>query len=125
MMKNNFGVPLDVMMSNEKMTPEKAAEIVASGIPTSEAKVMQYVAAKAFLALAKNPISGSTAEGSSPQWKVGEGKFDGKSLSNVEGKANNVSKHGDTSAYNAANYAGLKISRQPFSTSRIIMFRHG
>ncbi len=31
------------------------------------------------------------------------------------------SKYGcSTSAYNAANYVGLKISRQPFSTSRII-----
>lgn len=110
---NFFGVPLDVVMSNEKMTPEKAAEIVASGIPTSEAKVMQYVAAKAFLALAKNPVSGSKAEGSSPQWKVGEGKFspkdqgtvtnvehpvgkfDGKSLSN--GKTENVVKNSELS----------------------------
>ncbi len=84
---NFFGVPLDVVMSNEKMTPEKAAEIVAGGIPTSEAKVMQYVAAKAFLALAKNPVSGSKAEGSSPQWKVGEGKFSPKdqgTVTNVE-----------------------------------------
>ncbi|AWK40497.1 hypothetical protein A4R40_02655 [Photorhabdus laumondii subsp. laumondii] len=84
---NFFGVPLDVVMSNEKMTPEKAAEIVTSGIPTSEAKVMQYVAAKAFLALAKNPVSGSKAEGSSPQWKVGEGKFSPKdkgTVTNVE-----------------------------------------
>ncbi|MBD1226990.1 hemagglutinin repeat-containing protein, partial [Xenorhabdus griffiniae] len=84
---NFFGVPLDVVMSNEKMTPEKAAEIVASGVPTSEAKVMQYVAAKAFLALAKNPVSGSKAEGSSPQWKVGEGKFSPKdkgTVTNVE-----------------------------------------
>ncbi|NHB63691.1 adhesin [Photorhabdus sp. RW14-46] len=110
---NFFGVPLDVVMSNEKMTPEKAAEIVASGVPTSEAKVMQYVAAKAFLALAKNPVSGSKAEGSSPQWKVGEGKFspkdkgtvtnvehpvgkfDGKSLSN--GKTENVAKNSELS----------------------------
>ncbi|WP_228957315.1 MULTISPECIES: hypothetical protein [Photorhabdus] len=110
---NFFGVPLDVVMSNAKMTPEKAAEIVAGGIPTSEAKVMQYVAAKAFLALAKNPVSGSKAEGSSPQWKVGEGKFspkdqstvtnvehpvgkfDGKSLSN--GKTENVAKNSELS----------------------------
>ncbi|WP_207627290.1 CdiA family toxin C-terminal domain-containing protein [Photorhabdus tasmaniensis] len=41
-------------MSNEKMTPEKAAEIVSSGIPTNEGKVIQYVAAKTFLGLAKN-----------------------------------------------------------------------
>ncbi|PHM35693.1 Toxin CdiA [Xenorhabdus mauleonii] len=51
---NFFGVPLDVVMSNEQMTPEKAAEIVSSGIPTSEGKVIQYVAAKTFLALTKN-----------------------------------------------------------------------
>ncbi|MDE1483440.1 hemagglutinin repeat-containing protein [Xenorhabdus bovienii] len=51
---NFFGVPLDVVMSNEQLTPEKAAEIVSSGIPTSEGKLMQYVAAKTFLALTKN-----------------------------------------------------------------------
>ncbi|EAA6844803.1 VENN motif pre-toxin domain-containing protein [Salmonella enterica] len=45
---NFFGVPLDVVLSNEQMTPQKAAEIISSGVPTSEAKLMQYVAAKAF-----------------------------------------------------------------------------
>ncbi|MBD2798488.1 hemagglutinin repeat-containing protein [Xenorhabdus sp. 18] len=95
---NFFGVPLDVVMSNEQMTPEKAAEIVSSGVPTSEAKVMQYVAAKAFLAVTK----GGKAENALPQWGVGEGKyspknqgtvtnvehptgkFDGKSLPNID-----------------------------------------
>ncbi len=36
------------------MTPQRAAEILASGVPTSEAKLVQYVAAKAFLVVAKN-----------------------------------------------------------------------
>ncbi|WP_031281914.1 VENN motif pre-toxin domain-containing protein, partial [Photorhabdus temperata] len=84
---NFFGVPLDVVMSNEKMTPEKAASIVASGVPTSEAKVMQYVAAKAFLSLAKNPMSGSKTESTLPQWSAGEGKFNPKyqgTVTNVE-----------------------------------------
>ncbi|MDX8000528.1 hypothetical protein FE394_15325 [Xenorhabdus sp. Reich] len=81
-----FGVPLDVVMSNEQMTPEKAAEIVASGIPTSEAKVMQYVVAKAFLAVTK----GGKAENTLPQWGVGEGKFSSKEtgkVTNVESPA--------------------------------------
>lgn len=53
---NFFGVPLDVVLSNEQMTPQKAAEIISSGVPTSEAKLMQYVAAKAFLPSRKAPI---------------------------------------------------------------------
>ncbi|MDB6375161.1 DUF637 domain-containing protein [Photorhabdus bodei] len=103
---NFFGIPLDVVMSNEKMTPEKAASIVASGVPTSEAKVMQYVAAKTFLALTKNSGSGSKTESTLPQWSTGEGKyspkdqgtvtnvehptgkFDGKPASKAEGKTN-------------------------------------
>lgn len=36
-----FGVPLDVVLSNEQMTPQKAAEIIYNGVPTSEAKLMQ------------------------------------------------------------------------------------
>ncbi len=50
---NFFGVPLDVVLSNEQMTPQKAAEIVAGGIPTSEAKLIQFAAAKAYLSLSK------------------------------------------------------------------------
>lgn len=51
---NFFGMPLDLIMSNEKMTPEKAAEIISGGVPTSEAKLLQYVAAKAFFAITKS-----------------------------------------------------------------------
>lgn len=47
-------MPLDLIMSNEKMTPEKAAEIISGGVPTSEAKLLQYVAAKAFFAITKS-----------------------------------------------------------------------
>ncbi|MCK3669954.1 hemagglutinin repeat-containing protein [Photorhabdus noenieputensis] len=50
---NFFGVPLDVVLSNEQMTPQKAAEIVAGGIPTSEAKLIQFAAAKMYLSLNK------------------------------------------------------------------------
>ncbi|WP_176553669.1 CdiA family toxin C-terminal domain-containing protein [Xenorhabdus szentirmaii] len=103
---NFFGVPLDVVMSNEQITPEKAAEIVSSGIPTSEAKVIQYVAAKAFLALTKHSGASNKTENPLPQWSTGEGKyspknqgtvtsvehstgkFDGKSLPNVDKGAN-------------------------------------
>jgi len=55
-----FGVPVSVLTSNEVMTPEKAAEIVASGVPTSEAKLIQYTVAKAFLAVAKSQPQGTT-----------------------------------------------------------------
>lgn len=58
---NFFGVPLDVVLSNEQMTPQKAAEILSSGIPTSEAKLMQYVAAKAFFTVAKSSDLGLSA----------------------------------------------------------------
>jgi filamentous hemagglutinin len=50
---NFVGIPLDLVMANEQMTPQKAAEIVSSGVPTSEGKVMQYIAAKAFLEVIK------------------------------------------------------------------------
>ncbi|XWY11483.1 hemagglutinin repeat-containing protein [Photorhabdus asymbiotica UENP] len=87
---NFFGVPLDVVMSNEQMTPEKAAEIVSSGIPTSEAKVMQYVAAKTFLALAKNSGAGNKTGNPLLQWSTGEGKYSQKNqgtVTNVESQA--------------------------------------
>ncbi|MGV7960571.1 hypothetical protein QPK13_05445, partial [Photorhabdus tasmaniensis] len=83
---NFFGVPLDVVMPNEKMTPEKAAEIVSSGIPTNEGKVIQYVAAKTFLALAKSS-SGNKMENLLPQWSAREGKYNPKNqglVTNVE-----------------------------------------
>lgn len=49
-----FGVPVSALTSNETMTPTKAAEIIASGMPTSEAKLVQYVLAKAYLAVSEN-----------------------------------------------------------------------
>ncbi|EPB2251294.1 VENN motif pre-toxin domain-containing protein, partial [Citrobacter youngae] len=52
-----FGVPVSALTADGEMTPQRAAEIVASGVPTSEAKLVQYVAAKAFLAVAKNTNS--------------------------------------------------------------------
>ncbi|WP_233499578.1 VENN motif pre-toxin domain-containing protein [Pantoea sp. RIT413] len=58
---NFFSVPLDVVMSNEQMTPQKAAEILSSGLPTSEKKLLQYVAAKAFFSVAKSSDLGLSA----------------------------------------------------------------
>ncbi|ATM77595.1 hemagglutinin [Serratia fonticola] len=49
---NFFGIPLDVVMSNQTLDMKKAAEIVASGAPTSEGRLIQYVAAKSLLMLA-------------------------------------------------------------------------
>ncbi len=49
-----FGVPVSVLTADGEMTPQRAAEILASGVPTSEAKLIQYVAAKAFLSVAKS-----------------------------------------------------------------------
>ncbi|WP_306586398.1 hypothetical protein [Hafnia paralvei] len=55
-----FGVPVSTLTSNEAMTPEKAAQIIASGVPTNEAKLIQYAVAKAFLAVAKSQPEGTT-----------------------------------------------------------------
>lgn len=49
-----FGVPVSALTANGEMTPQQAAEILASGVPTSEAKLIQYVAANAFLPVAKS-----------------------------------------------------------------------
>ncbi|MHB2057548.1 VENN motif pre-toxin domain-containing protein [Pantoea dispersa] len=49
-----FGVPVSALASDGEMTPQRAAEILASGVPKSEAKLVQYVAAKAFLSIAKS-----------------------------------------------------------------------
>lgn len=49
-----FGVPVSALTADGEMTPQRAAEILASGVPTSEAKLVQYVAAKAFLSIAKS-----------------------------------------------------------------------
>ncbi|OWS74103.1 hypothetical protein CBW22_17150 [Pantoea sp. VS1] len=49
-----FGVPVSALAADGEMTPQRAAEILASGVPTSEAKLVQYVAAKAFLSIAKS-----------------------------------------------------------------------
>ncbi|EKN6128144.1 hypothetical protein DVQ59_21765, partial [Yersinia enterocolitica] len=56
-----FGVPVSALTSHEAMTPEKAAEILASGIPSSEAKLVQYVLAKAVLTVAKSSDLGLSA----------------------------------------------------------------
>ncbi|QXX95475.1 DUF637 domain-containing protein [Serratia marcescens] len=49
---NFFGIPLDVVMSNQTLDMKKAVEIVAAGVPSSEGKLIQYVAAKSLLKLA-------------------------------------------------------------------------
>jgi filamentous hemagglutinin len=56
-----FGVPVSALTSYETMTPAKAAEIMASGVPTSEAKLVQYVLAKAVLTVARSSDLGLSA----------------------------------------------------------------
>ena len=51
-----FGVPVSALAADGEMTPQRAAEILASGVPTSEAKLAQYVVAKTFLSIAKVQI---------------------------------------------------------------------
>ena len=65
---NMVGIPLDVFWSKEQMTPEKAAEILTTGMPTSEAKVVQYLAAKTYLAFVKSNKP-------PPQWDAGTGQY--------------------------------------------------
>lgn len=73
---NFMGVPLDVYWSNEQMTPEKAAQILSGSIPTSEAKLIQYMAAKSYLAFAK---TGQTL----PEWNAGKGEYSFKDTGKV------------------------------------------
>ena len=62
--------------SNEQMTPEKAAEILSGAIPTSEAKLIQYMAAKSYLAFVK---SGKKM----PSWDAGKGEYSFKDTGKV------------------------------------------
>ncbi|WP_353166010.1 DUF637 domain-containing protein [Providencia sp.] len=50
---NMVGIPLDIIMENKPLDAKTAAEIASSGIPTSEAKLVQYFAAKIFLSYLK------------------------------------------------------------------------
>ena len=47
-----FGIPLDIIMSSQVLDMKKAAEIASSGVPTSETRLVQYIAAKSLLKLA-------------------------------------------------------------------------
>lgn len=47
-------MPVSALTADGEMTPQRAAEILASGVPTSEANLIQYVAAKALLSVAKS-----------------------------------------------------------------------
>ncbi|MDT8849437.1 VENN motif pre-toxin domain-containing protein, partial [Pantoea dispersa] len=49
-----IGVPVSALAADGEMTPQRTAEILASGVPTSEAKLVQYVTAKVFLSIAKS-----------------------------------------------------------------------
>ncbi|WP_337029793.1 hemagglutinin repeat-containing protein [Pantoea agglomerans] len=57
-----FGVPVSALTADGEMTPQRAVEILASGIPASEAKLVQYVAAKAYLTIAKSADLGLSAD---------------------------------------------------------------
>ncbi|MBG3014627.1 hemagglutinin repeat-containing protein [Proteus faecis] len=65
---NLTGIPLDVFLTQQEMTPEKAAEILSNTPPTTEAKTLQFVAAKVYLAFAK---SGKEI----PSWDAGIGQY--------------------------------------------------
>lgn len=51
---NMVGIPLDIIMENKPLDAKTAAEIASSGIPTSEAKLVQYFAAKIYLSYMKS-----------------------------------------------------------------------
>ncbi|EMH1770462.1 TPA: DUF6862 domain-containing protein [Proteus mirabilis] len=51
---NLTGIPLDVFLTQQEITPEKVAEILNSTPPTTEAKALQFATAMAYLAFAKN-----------------------------------------------------------------------
>jgi len=56
-----FGVPVSALTADGEMTPQRAAEILSSGVPTSEAKLAQFVVAKAYLTMAKSVDLGLSA----------------------------------------------------------------
>ncbi|WP_193014344.1 MULTISPECIES: EndoU domain-containing protein [Gammaproteobacteria] len=62
---NITGIPLDVFLTQQEMTLEKAAEIVGSTPPTTTAKALQFIAAKTYLAFVKGGQS-------IPKWEGGE-----------------------------------------------------
>ncbi|EOI6873068.1 TPA: hypothetical protein P8L14_004630, partial [Yersinia enterocolitica] len=70
------------LTSHEAMTPEKAAEILASGIPTSEAKLMQYVFAKALLTVTK----GTTVKAETGNTLIYNDNFGGHAVQKHVGK---------------------------------------
>ncbi|HIE6128957.1 hypothetical protein [Proteus mirabilis] len=73
---NLTGIPLDVFLTQQEMTPEKAAEILSSTPPTTEAKALQFVAAKVYLAFVK---SGKEI----PSWDAGTGQYSFKDTGKV------------------------------------------
>ncbi|WP_323368369.1 EndoU domain-containing protein [Proteus cibi] len=73
---NLTGIPLDVFLTQQEMTPEKAAEILSNTPTTTEAKTLQFVAAKVYLAFAK---SGKEI----PSWDAGIGQYRFKNTGKV------------------------------------------
>lgn len=116
-----FGVPVSALTSNEAMTPEKAAQIIASGVPTSEAKLIQYAVAKAFLAVAKSQPEGttlvSTPDGIS--FRIDQPKH----LSTADGftqKSGISGGHNADAFYDAAKQYNVKVvSEKPTSVKGI------
>ncbi|KSX94690.1 outer membrane usher protein [Acinetobacter baumannii] len=53
---NMVGIPLNIIMENKPLDAKTAAEIVTSGIPTSETKLVQYLIAKIYISYMKNGI---------------------------------------------------------------------
>ncbi|BCQ36926.1 hypothetical protein ERHA53_42690 [Erwinia rhapontici] len=116
-----FGVPVTALMADGPMTVERAAEIVSSGVPTSEAKLIQYTVAKAFLAVAKSQPEGttlvSTPDGIS--FRIDQPKH----LSTADGftqKAGISGGHNADSFYDAAKKYNVKIvSEKPTNVKGI------
>ncbi|ODQ07999.1 MULTISPECIES: hypothetical protein [Enterobacterales] len=73
---NLTGIPFDVFLAQQEMTPKKATEILSRTLPTTEAKALQFVAAKAYLAFAK---SGREI----PSWDAGTGQYSFKDTGKV------------------------------------------
>ncbi|MEY0291187.1 RNase A-like domain-containing protein [Providencia rettgeri] len=111
---NFMGIPLDVYWSNEQMTPEKAAQILSGSIPTSEAKLIQYMAAKSYLAFVK---SGKEM----PNWDAGKGEYSFKDTGTVTDVKHPNNKFDGKNTYDAKGSAS-KNTNVPEETGTTLIF---
>ncbi|CAI0979283.1 Uncharacterised protein [Serratia rubidaea] len=105
-----FGVPVSALTADGEMTPQRAAEIVASGVPTSEAKLVQYVAAKAVLTVTKTLSTGSTnAAENATKTVIDSKKFD-YLFGNVKSSEHNADR--STQLAQTMNRLGLETNEK-------------